>query len=87
MFCVSFTEILDYVERALFSMGKSTGSLVVLNQRDCCLAAELKVMSFLQRRSSPPFLHLTVFQFLSHGKLSSVHHESTLEGAALKVNK
>ena len=87
MFCVSFTEILDYVERALFSMGKPTGSLVVLNQRDCCLAAELKVMSFLQSRSSPPFLHLTVFQFLSHGKLSSVNHESTLKGAALKVNK
>ena len=87
MFCVSFTEILDYIERALFSMGKSTGSLVVLNQRECCLAAELKVMSFLKSRSLPPFLHLTVFQFLSHGKLSSVNHESTLKGAALKVNK
>ena len=79
MFCVSFTEILDYVERALFSMGKPTGSLVVLNQRDYCLAAELKVMSFLQKRSSPPFHHLTD---LSHGKLLSVNHESTLKGAA-----
>ena len=34
MFCVSFTEILDYVERALFSMGKPTDSMAVLNQGD-----------------------------------------------------
>ena len=31
-------------------------------------------------------LHPAVFQYLSHGKLSSVNHESTLKGAALKVN-
>ena len=39
MFCVSSTEILDYFESALFSMGEPTDSMVVLNQRDCCLAA------------------------------------------------
>ena len=45
MFCVSFTEILDYVERAIFSMSKPNDSMVVLNQRDCCFAAELKVVN------------------------------------------
>ena len=87
MFCVSFTEILDYFERALSSMDKPTDSMVVLNQRDCCLAAELMVVSILQSGPSPSFLHSAVFQYLSHGKLSSVIHESTLKGAALKVNK
>ena len=86
MFCVSFTEILDYVERALFSMGKPTGSMAVLNQRDCCLAAELKVVSILQSGPSPSSLHPAVIQYLSHGRLSSFHHESTLKRAALKVN-
>ena len=87
MFCVSFTEILDYVKRALSSMGKSTDSMVVLNQRDYCLAAELMVVPVLQSGPSPSFLHSAVFQYLSHGNLSSVIHESTLKGAALKVNK
>ena len=35
--CLS-TEILDYVERAISSMGEPTDSMVVLNQRDCCWA-------------------------------------------------
>ena len=35
MFCVSLAENLDYVERALFSMGEPTDSMV-LNQKDCC---------------------------------------------------
>ena len=87
MFCVSFTEILDYVKRALSSMGKSTDSMVVLNQRDYCLAAELMVVPILQSGPSPSFLHSAVFQYLSPGNLSSVIHESTLKGAALKVNK
>ena len=38
MFYVLSTEILDYVERALSSMGEPTDSMVVLNQRDCCWA-------------------------------------------------
>ena len=86
MFCVSFTEILDYVERAIFSMRKPNDSMVVLNQRDCCFAAELKVVNS-GKWTFTIILHPAVFQFLSHGKLSSVNHESTLKGAALKVNK
>ena len=86
MFCVSFTEILDYVERAIFSMSKPNDSMVVLNQRDCCFAAELKVVNS-GKWTFTIILHLAVFQYLSHGKLSSVNHESTLKGAALKVNK
>lgn len=65
-------------------MGKSTDSMVVLNQRDYCLAAELMVVPVLQSGPSPSFLHSAVFQYLSHGNLSSVIHESTLKGAALK---
>ena len=86
MFCVSFTEILDYVERAIFSMSKSNDSMVVLNQRDCCFAAELKVVNS-GKWTFTIILHPAVFHYLSHGKLSSVNHESTLKGAALKVNK
>ena len=86
MFCVSFTEILDYVERAIFSMSKPNDYMVVLNQRDCCFAAELKVVNS-GKWTFTIILHPAVFQYLSHGKLSSVNHESTLKGAALKVNK
>ena len=53
MFCVSFTEILDCVERALFSVAKTTDSMVILNQKDCCFAAELMVVSILQSGPSP----------------------------------
>ena len=60
--CVSFTEIVDHVERAFFSMGRPTDSLVVFNQMDCCLAAELKVVSIMQSGPSPSFLHTAVVQ-------------------------
>ena len=45
------------------------------------------VVSILQSGPSLSFLHPAVFQYLCQGKLSSVNHESTLKGAALKVNK
>ena len=86
MFCVSFTEILDYVERDMFSMSKPNDFMMVSNQRDCCSAAELKVVNS-GKWTFTIILHPAVFQYLSHGKLSSVNHESTLKGAALKVNK
>ena len=86
MFCVSFTEIVDYVERAIYSLSKPNDSMVVLNQRDCCFAAELKVVNS-GKWTFTIILHPAVFQYLSHGKLSSVNHESTLKGAALKVYK
>ena len=86
MFCVSFTEIPDYVERAIFYMSKPNDSMVVLNQRNCCLAAKLKIVSILGSGPSPSFFTQLFFN-MSCGKLSSVNHESTLKGAALKVNK
>ena len=55
VFCVSFTEIPDYVERAIFSMSKPNDSMVVLNQRNCCLAAKLKIVSILGSGPSPSF--------------------------------
>ena len=55
VFCVSFTEIPDYVERAIFSMSKPNDSMVVLNPRNCCLAAKLKIVSILQSGPSPSF--------------------------------
>ena len=86
MFCVSFAEILDYVERDMFSMSKPNDFMMVSNQRDCCSAAELKVVNS-GKWTFTIILHPAVFQYLSHGKLSSVNHESILKGAALKVNK
>ena len=84
--CVSFTEILYYSKRALFSMGKPTDSLLVLNQRDCCLAAQLIVVSILQSGPSPSFLHQAVFQYLCHGNYHQLIMKA-LKGAALKVIK
>ena len=55
VFCVSFTEIPDYVERAIFYMSKPNDSMVVLNQRNCCLAAKLKIVSILGSGPSPSF--------------------------------
>ena len=66
--CVSFTEIVDHVERAFFSLGRPTDSLVVFNQKDCCSAAELKVVSILLSGPSPSFFQPAVFQYLSPGK-------------------
>ena len=45
------------------------------------------VVSILQSGPSLSFLHPAVFQYLCQGKLLSVNHESTLKGAAVKVNK
>ena len=86
MFCISFTEIPDYIERAMFSMSKPNDFMVVSNQRDWCFAAELKVVNS-GKWTFTIILHPAVFQYLSHGELSSVNHESTLKGAALKVYK
>ena len=51
------------------------------------IAAKLMVVLILQSGPSLSFLHPAVFQYLCQGKLSSVNHESTLKGAAVKVNK
>ena len=59
---------MDHVERAFFSMGRPTDYLVIFNQKDCCLAAELKVVSILQSGPSLSFFHPAVFQYLSQGK-------------------
>ena len=85
MFCVSFTEILDY--GFTFSQWElRTDSMLVLDQRDCCLAAQLIVVSILQSGPSPSFLHQAVFQYLCHGKYHQLIIKA-LEGAALKVIK
>ena len=85
MFCVSFTEILDY--GFTFSQWElRTDSMLVLNQRDYLLAAQLIVVSILQSGPSPSFLHQAVFQYLCHGKYHQLIIKA-LEGAALKVIK
>ena len=44
-FVFPFTEIPDYIERAMFSMSKPNDFMVVSNQRDWCSADELKVVN------------------------------------------
>ena len=63
-----------------------TDSMLVLDQRDCCLAAQLIVVSILQSGPSPSFLHQAVFQYLCHGNYHQLIMKA-LEGAALKVIK
>ena len=63
-----------------------TDSMLVLNQTDYCLAAQLIVVSILQSGPSPSFLHQAVFQYLCHGKYHQLIIKA-LEGAAFKVLK
>ena len=47
--------------KELFSMSKSNDSMVVLNQRNCCLAAKLKIVSILGSGPSPSFFSQLFF--------------------------
>lgn len=78
-------EILDYVERNLFHMGKPTDSMVALNDKDYFLAGMVMVMSILQGGPSPAFLHPSVFAYLSNGSLSPDDNVNEYKTVALKV--
>lgn len=68
-------------------MGKPTGSMVALNNRDYLFAGELMVMSMLQGGPAPAFLHPSVFAYLSKGTLAPEDNEGNYKAVAMKVNK
>ena len=67
-------------------MGKPTDSMVALSNKDYLFAREFMVMSILQGSPSPPFLHPSVFAYLSQGSLSPDDNEGSYRAVAMKVN-
>ena len=65
------TETLAHIERAFFSEGKPTTSMIDLLNGSYKTAGELIVMSLLQGGPAPCFFDTSVYNFLSKQDLST----------------
>jgi hypothetical protein len=65
-----FSEMLEHVERKLFSNGKPINSTVALINEDFRLAGEIIVMSILQGGPAPSFINPDVFRYLTKQTLT-----------------
>lgn len=66
-----FSEMLEHVERKLFSDGKPINSTLCLSNGDFRFAGEIMVMSITQGGPAPSFINGDVFSYLTKQHLTT----------------